>query len=187
MWRHRRAVCGGATGATLEIGVGTGFSFPYYRIEHLVACDPNMHMLRIARRRARTTGREVVLVAARAEALPFRDGAFDTVTSCLTFCTVDDRNGATSEIERVLDAGGQFRFAEHGRSERRGFAAIQRLLTPGWRRLFGGCRLDREPAPPLGSLDLAKLRRCSAGTVARGTARKITAAESSVVHEAESI
>lgn len=177
MWRHRRAVCGGATGPTLEIGVGTGFSFPYYRadrIERLVACDPNLHMLRAARDRAERTELVASFVAARAEALPFLDCSFETLTSCLTFCTIDDRAQAASEIERVLSPGGQFRFAEHGRSERRWLARLQRVLTPAWRRLFGGCHLDREPAPPLASLELSKIRRCSAGTVARGTGLKAT-------------
>lgn len=173
MWRHRRAVCGGATGTTLEIGVGTGFSFPYYRIDHLVACDPNVHMLRAARDRAERADIIVAFVATRAEALPFRDCAFDTVVSCLTFCTIDDRDAAATEIERVAAPEGQFRFVEHGRSERWGFSRVQRMITPLWSRLFGGCHLDREPAPPLGSMELKRSRRCSGGTVARGTAVKV--------------
>lgn len=186
IWGHRRAVCGGATGTTLEIGVGTGFSFPYYRIGRLVACDPNVHMLRASRDRARRAEFIVSLVAARAEALPFRDCAFDTVVSCLTFCTIDDRDAAAKEIERVAAPEGQFRFVEHGRSPRPVIAMLQRLVTPLWRRVFGGCHLDREPSPPLGSLDLVKIRRCSAGTVARGTAQKVPAPEAASLTEAGS-
>lgn len=185
MWRHRRAVCGGATGTTVEIGVGTGFSFPYYRIERLIACDPNVHMLRAARERAQTLDLAVSFVAARAEALPFATGCFDTVISCLTFCTIADREGAASEVERVLEPGGQFRFVEHGLSERRALATLQRAIAPLSRTLLGGCSLDREPSPPVGSLELTKIRRCSGGTVARGTAKKVTVALAAPTIDAE--
>ncbi len=179
VWRHRRAVCGGATGRTLEIGVGTGFSLPYYRIERLTACDPSIHMLHAARKHAERMRLALTVVAARAEALPFVSGSFDSVTSCLTFCTIPDRESAAAEVERVLGSKGQFRFVEHGISERRALATLQRTITPAWRKLFGGCHLDRVPAPPIGSLELTKIRRCSAGTVARGTAKK-TAEETTV-------
>ncbi|GAC1425376.1 MAG: hypothetical protein NVSMB57_16870 [Actinomycetota bacterium] len=170
MWRHRRAVCGGATGTTLEIGIGTGFSLPYYRVQRLIACDPNLNMLRAAKARARKARMDVSFVVASAEALPFDDRSFETVTSCMTFCTIEDRDRAISEIGRVLAADGQFRFVEHGRSSRPVLAAFQDAITPASRFLFAGCRMNRDSAPPLGQLELKKVRRCSAGTVARGTA-----------------
>src|SRR5919198_6317975 len=78
----RPLVVGHARGRVLEIGVGTGASFPYYREVHtLVATDPDPFMLRRAARRARDLGLSVQLQQAQAESLPFADGSFDAVVS----------------------------------------------------------------------------------------------------------
>jgi ubiquinone/menaquinone biosynthesis C-methylase UbiE len=51
-----------------------------------IGLDPCHASLLAARRRAP----DVPLVRGRADALPFRDGAFDTVVSGLVFCSVAD-------------------------------------------------------------------------------------------------
>jgi ubiquinone/menaquinone biosynthesis C-methylase UbiE len=171
--RHRRAVARGVGGRTLEIGVGTGYSLRYYADVPLVACDPNIWMLKRARRRARKLGHRVAFVVAAGESLPFGDRSFDTVVSQLVLCTVDDPVVVASEIGRVLDKDGRFRFVEHGLATRPLYRGVQRAIAPVWRRLFGGCRLDRDVVTPMvdSGLTLAKLRRCSGGSVVRGTLR----------------
>lgn len=171
--RHRRAVVRGVSGRTLEVGVGTGFSLPYYANLPLVACDPNIWMLKRARRRARRLGLRVSFVAAAGESLPFGERTFDTVVSQLVFCTVDDPAMVASEIQRVLNGDGRFRFVEHGLATRPIIRGVQRAITPVWRRLFGGCRLDRDVVTPMvdAGLTATKLRRCSGGSVVRGTFR----------------
>lgn len=169
--RHRRAVARGVKGHALEVGIGTGFSLPYYEQAPAVACDPNITMLRKARRRARRLGMSTSFVVARGEALPFRDGVFDTVVSEAVLCSVDSPVTVAREMRRVLSAEGRVRCVEHGIATRPAMAAIQRLLTPLWRRLFGGCRLDRDVVSPLLSAGLEpdRLRRCSGGSVVRAT------------------
>jgi SAM-dependent methyltransferase len=44
----------------------------------------------------------------RAEALPCRDGSFDTVVLCLALEHVDDHEVAIQEVARVLEPGGRF-------------------------------------------------------------------------------
>lgn len=171
--RHRRAVARGVRGRTLEIGIGTGFSLPYYAEAPQVACDPNVTMLRAARRRARRLGIGTAFVVADGEALPFRAAAFDTVVSEAVLCSVGSPDAVASEVRRVLRTDGYLRCVEHGLASRPALAALQRAITPVWRRLFGGCRLDRDIVGPLVRAGLApeRLHRCSGGTVVRATMR----------------
>jgi len=84
------------------------------------------------------------LVQGRAEALPFRDGAFDTVVSGLCFCSVGDPARGLAEVRRVLVSGGRLRMLEHVRSERPWKARVQDRLQPFWTRLSGGCHPNRD-------------------------------------------
>lgn len=176
--RHRRAVARGVAGRTLEIGVGSGFSLPYYPSPPEVACDPNLTMLRKARRRARRLGLEISFVVARGESLPFRSETFDTVVSEVVLCTVRSPDDVVAEVRRLLVPDGRYRCVEHGLATRPTMAAIQRVISPAWARIFGGCRLDRDVVAPLlaSGLEPDRLRRCSGGTVVRVTLRRVTPA-----------
>lgn len=169
--RHRLAVARGVQGRTLEIGIGTGFSLPYYATAPIVACDPNLAMLRKARRRAHRLGLKTSFVVARGEALPFRSESFDTVVTEVVLCSVRSPADVLVEVRRVLAPEGRYRCVEHGLAERPAMARIQRLIAPVWARLFGGCRLDRDALEPLlaAPLETERVRRCSAGSVVRAT------------------
>jgi ubiquinone/menaquinone biosynthesis C-methylase UbiE len=139
--RWRRWLVEGASGRTLDLGCGTGRSLALgARGRRVVGLDPAVRSLRVARRRAPG----VPLVAARAEALPFRDGAFDTVMSALVFCSVADASGGLAEVRRVLAAGGSLRMLEHVRSPARWKARVQDLVQPLWTRVTGGCHPNRD-------------------------------------------
>jgi ubiquinone/menaquinone biosynthesis C-methylase UbiE len=100
-------------------------------------------MLRRARRRAAELRREVTLVEAPAEALPFEDGSFDTVVSLAVLCTVDDPSRVLQEIPRVLRPGGRFVFLEHVRSSDPKLAQWQDRLERPWGWIAGGCHPNR--------------------------------------------
>ncbi len=78
-----------------------------------------------------------------AEHLPAESGSVDTVVSTWTLCSVADPAAALAEVRRVLRPGGRLVFAEHGLAPDRGVARCQHVLTPGWKRIAGGCHLDR--------------------------------------------
>jgi ubiquinone/menaquinone biosynthesis C-methylase UbiE len=137
--RWREWLCVGAHGRVLDLGAGTGRNLPLLP-SGAVGVDPAHDSLRRARRRAPAAR----LVQARAEALPFRAGAFDTVVSGLVFCSVDDPRAGLHEAGRVLGPGGTLRMLEHVRSEGPWRARIQDWLQPAWTRLAGGCRPNRE-------------------------------------------
>jgi ubiquinone/menaquinone biosynthesis C-methylase UbiE len=86
----------------------------------------------------------VPLVVGRAEALPFRDGVFDTVLSALVFCSVDDPQGGLTEVRRVLRPPGRLRMLEHVRSPVPWRARLQDLIQPLWTQAAGGCRPNRD-------------------------------------------
>jgi ubiquinone/menaquinone biosynthesis C-methylase UbiE len=140
----KRKLLANARGRVLEIGVGTGLSFPHYtEVEELVGVDPSEPMLRRARRRAAELARDVTLVEAPAEALPFEDKSFDTVVSLAVLCTVDDPPRVLQEIRRVLRPGGRLVFLEHVRSSEPGLAQWQDRLEGPWGWIAGGCHPNR--------------------------------------------
>ena len=140
----KRQLLANARGRVLEIGVGTGLSFPHYppNVE-LAGVEPSPHMLKRARRRAAELGREVELVEAPAEQLPFADDSFDTVVSLTVLCTVRDPQRALGEIRRVLRPGGRFVFLEHVRSEDPELARRQDRWARPWGWIAGGCHPNR--------------------------------------------
>jgi ubiquinone/menaquinone biosynthesis C-methylase UbiE len=144
----REEIMGGARGRVLELGAGTGFSFPYYgdHVEQVIATDPDPHMLERARRRAQDLDRPIELRQASAEELPFEDASFDTVVTMLVMCTVEDPARALSEVRRVLKPTGELRLYEHVRYDHAFGAFCQDLATPLWRWLGAGCRPNRDIA-----------------------------------------
>lgn len=141
----RRRVVGGAYGRVVEIGIGSGLNLPFYsrRVEALTGIDPSAALLARARERAQWVGFPTRLLLGSAEELPFADASVDTVVSTWTLCSIPDVAQALAEIARVLRPDGSFLFVEHGLASEPCVARGQRLLTPAWRRIAGGCHLDR--------------------------------------------
>ena len=114
--RWRRWIVDGARGRTLDLGCGTGRNLPIFPTTvRAVGLDPSFEALRRARRRAPATP----LVQGSAEALPFRDGCFDTVVSGLVLCSVPDPAIGLAEVRRVLRPEGTLRALEHVRAHDR--------------------------------------------------------------------
>lgn len=140
----RREVVGAAEGDVLEIAAGTGLNFRHYRSGTMVVgTDPDLGMLGRARSRAEHADARILLVGADAQALPFRDQTFDTVVVGLGLCTIPSPPHALRELRRVLRPGGIARLLEHVRVDRPIIGRLQDIVTPVWRRMAGGCRLNQ--------------------------------------------
>lgn len=140
--RWRAWLTGGVPGGrVLDIGCGTGRNLPLFGSGvRAIGLDPCHQSLQKARRRAPG----VPLLRARAEALPFRNGVFDTVVSGLVFCSVVDVARGLDEVRRVLKSGGVLRMLEHVRSTRPLAAWLQDRTQPAWTWFTGGCHPNRD-------------------------------------------
>lgn len=145
--RLRAASVPQASGEVLEIGIGSGLNLPFYssKVRRVHGVDPSAELQQLARKRAvgRSADIDFVLQSAD-EPLPFGDASMDTVVMTWTLCSIPDPPKALEEMRRVLKARGRLIFIEHGRSPDRGVAAWQDRLTPAWKRIGGGCHLNRK-------------------------------------------
>jgi ubiquinone/menaquinone biosynthesis C-methylase UbiE len=123
----REALLAGAAGDVLEIGSGTGANLPFYgpAVTSLTMTEPQPPMLRRLQHKAGGYARDVTILRAPAEDLPFNNGSFDVAVSTLVLCGADDQPRALRELRRVLRPGGQLLFIEHVRSADPGQARLQ--------------------------------------------------------------
>jgi ubiquinone/menaquinone biosynthesis C-methylase UbiE len=141
---RQRAVCG-AHGRVLEVGVGSGLNLPLYTgaVTHVVGLDSSSHLLVKARQLQQASGSSIELIEGSAEALPLEKQSIDTVVTTWTLCSIPDVTAALQEMRRVLKPSGRLLFVEHGRAPDERVRRWQDWLTPAWKRLAGGCHLNR--------------------------------------------
>ena len=142
----RERAAGSARGRVLEVGIGSGLNLTSYRsgVDTLYGIDPSAGLLAKAAKRVSTAGFPVHLLEAGSENLPFDDQSFDTIVMTFTLCSIPDTRAALSEMRRVLKPRGGLLFAEHGRAPDPAVMRWQDRLTPIWRRIGGGCHLNRK-------------------------------------------
>jgi ubiquinone/menaquinone biosynthesis C-methylase UbiE len=143
---YRQRTIGAARGRVLEIGVGSGLNLPLYgaAIDLVCGIDPSPELLSRAGKRLADAPVPVSLVRASAEQLPFPEVVFDTLVMTWTLCSIPNPSAALAEMRRVLKPGGHLLFVEHGMSPEPRVIRWQRRLTPCWKRIGGGCHLDRK-------------------------------------------
>jgi ubiquinone/menaquinone biosynthesis C-methylase UbiE len=143
---YRHQTIASARGLVLEVGVGSGVNLPLYgpAVTHVVGLDPSPELLRLASKRAADVVIPVSLLRASAEHLPLADAVFDTIVMTRTLCSIPNPIAALTEMRRVLRPGGRLIFVEHGLSPEIRTARWQHWLTPYWKRISGGCHLDRK-------------------------------------------
>jgi ubiquinone/menaquinone biosynthesis C-methylase UbiE len=143
---YRQRTIETARGLVLEVGVGSGLNLPFYgpAVARVFGLDPFPELLRLASKRSADTVVPVSLLRGSAEHLPFADAVFDTIVMTWTLCSIPNPIAALTEMRRVLRPGGRLIFVEHGLSPEIRTARWQQRLTPYWKRISGGCHLDRE-------------------------------------------
>ena len=137
---RRAAVVPKAAGSVLEVGIGSGHNLPFYSaaVTRLQGVDPSAPLLSMARKKLNRMTFPVELVCESAAQL-----RIDTVVTTWTLCSVPDPSPVLREMRRVLKPQGRLLFIEHGFSPDTEVLAWQRRLNPIWRRVGGGCNLDR--------------------------------------------
>ena len=140
----RKRVIGAAEGRVLEVGVGSGRNLPFYRspATEILALEPSHKLVAMARS-ATEPAVPIHFLEASAEAIPLDNETVDTVVTTWTLCSIPEAATALGEMRRVLRPGGRLLFAEHGLAPSERVRWWQDRLTPAWRRIGGGCHLNR--------------------------------------------
>jgi ubiquinone/menaquinone biosynthesis C-methylase UbiE len=143
---YRERVVSAAKGRVLEIGIGAGENLPLYRVpvSEVIGLEPMARLAAMARKAANQLSTPTSIIEASAENIPLDERSVDSVVMTWTLCSIGDPGAALREIRRVLKPGGRLLFAEHGLAPERGVRIWQHRLTPIWRRVAGGCHLDRD-------------------------------------------
>jgi len=144
--RQRQKIVPLAIGHVLEIGSGSGLNFRHYddsKVTHLWALEPSAALRQRGEQRAKTVAFDVTHLDAGGESIPLDNGSIDTVVMTYVLCTIPGVAEALAEIRRVLKPDGVVYFTEHSRSPDKWVHRTQRLLNPVWKRLAGGCHLER--------------------------------------------
>lgn len=136
-----------ARGDVLEIGIGSGLNLPFYsgEVSRIYGVDPSPELQKLARKRSVGKAIQVEFLLQSAEkSLPLPDQSVDTVLITWTLCSIADPPRALRQMKRVLKPSGRLIFIEHGRAPEPRVAAWQDRLTPIWKRIGGGCHLNRK-------------------------------------------
>ena len=146
--KQRAKVVPLAKGKVLEVGIGTGFNLPFYdvkQVNHLWGLEPVGKMLQEVEDKLRDTALpfQVDLIESGAENIGLEDDSMDTIVMTYTLCSIPEVEQAMSEMKRVLKPGGQLLFCEHGAAPDPGVLKWQNRINPIWKRIGGGCNLNR--------------------------------------------
>jgi ubiquinone/menaquinone biosynthesis C-methylase UbiE len=142
---YRERVIASAEGRVLEIGIGSGLNLPFYSaaVGEILGLEPSPRLIAMAERAASAYPRPVTFIEGPCEAIPLDGSIIDTVVTTWSLCTIQEPAPALDEMRRVLRPGGRLLFVEHGLAPDQGVRKWQNWLTPAWRRLSGGCHLNR--------------------------------------------
>ena len=136
-----------ASGRILEIGIGSGLNLPFYnpeKIDLLWGLDPSKRLKKIAEKKADDLPFNVEFIGLSGEEIPLEKNCADTVVVTYTLCSIPDVLKALIEMNRVLKPGGNLLFCEHGKAPDDHIFQWQNRLNPIWKRMTGGCNLNRE-------------------------------------------
>src|ERR1700761_2171547 len=145
MRETRRENLAGLSGRVLEVGAGTGSNFAFYpdTVEQVVAIEPELQLVGLARAAATTAPVPVEVTNRTVESFS-ADAPFDAVVFSLVLCSVGEPNSVLRQALSLLKPGGELRYFEHVASEgvRGGFQRFVDVTTL-WPRLAGDCHAHR--------------------------------------------
>lgn len=144
---QRRKLVTLAEGDVLEIGMGSGLNLPFYpraKVGSIWGIEPSEVLRQKAKKKALQFGVDFNFIARSGEDIPLDSQSADTIVVTYTLCTIPDVNIALQEMNRVLKPGGRLLFSEHGKSLDKRMGKWQTRLNPFWKKISGGCHLNRD-------------------------------------------
>ena len=157
----------------LELGVGTGTSFPAYPTNcKVMGIDLAKDMLAQARAKiSKNSWSHLQVMEMDALTLTFADNSFDYVTAFHTVTVVPDPIQMLAEAQRVCKPGGKIVIVNHFTTDLPIIGSLTEALDPLTRRLGWRTKLKLEPflqATDLTVEEIYKLSKVSLYTVIRG-------------------
>ena len=145
--KQREKIVPRASGDVLEIGFGSGRNLPYYdrnKVRHVWGLEPSAGMRRLAQKEVDRSSLDVEMIELPGEEIPLEDHSVDTVLVTYTLCSIADPAPALLGMRRVLKPDGRLLYCEHGKAPDAGVHRWQERLNSGWRRIAGGCNMNRD-------------------------------------------
>ena len=145
--KQREKIVPLASGEVLEVGFGSGLNLPFYdkqKVHKIWGLEPSEGMRRKARPMVKASGLNVEFIDLPGENIPLETNSVDTVVVTYSLCTIPDVAAALDGMRRVLRPGGSLLYCEHGIAPDESVRRWQRRLNPVWRRVAGGCNMDRD-------------------------------------------
>jgi len=136
-----------AHGRVLEIGIGSGLNFNHYnfdKVEEIIGVDPAVSSVAMARSRSSQYNSKISFIESSAESIDLPSNTFDCVVIGYSLCTIPDPLKALAEARRLMKPEGSLFFMEHGLAPEQNIQKWQHRLTPGWKKIGGGCNLNRD-------------------------------------------
>lgn len=143
----RQSVVPKCEGVVLEVGMGSGINLQYYdasKVDFVWGLEPSLGMRKKAEHNLTNSPVDVRWLDLPGEQIPLEDNSVDTVLLTYTLCTIPDANAALAQMKRVLKPGGKMLFCEHGLAQDTKVSKWQNRINPVWKKLAGGCHLNRE-------------------------------------------
>jgi ubiquinone/menaquinone biosynthesis C-methylase UbiE len=145
--KQREKIVPLAEGDVLEIGFGSGLNLPHYdrgKVRRIWGLEPSEGMRRKAQPAVEASGLDVEFIDLPGESIPLDDDCVDTILITYTLCTIPDAVTALDGMRRVLKPGGTLLYCEHGAAPDKSVRRWQDRLNPAWRRMAGGCNMNRD-------------------------------------------
>ena len=144
--KQREKVIPYAEGVVLEIGAGSGLNFAYYdtsKVQKIWALEPSLGMQAIAKNTPVSKMLDVEYLSLLAEDIAFKKNTIDTIVCTYVLCTIPNVELALKKMYEVLKPEGKLLFTEHGLAPDKKIKVLQNLVNPIWKRVSGGCNLNR--------------------------------------------
>lgn len=142
----RRQLIPFAQGRVLEIGMGSALNLPFYNpnnVELIWGLEPSSKMRDLAKENINKSPINVKWLEFDEDEIQLENNSIDTAVLTYTLCTIPNWKEALKQIHRVLKPSGKLIFSEHGAAPDANVLKWQRRLTPVWKKISGGCHLNR--------------------------------------------
>ena len=142
----RKKVVPFAYGEVLEVGIGPGLNLSLYNNAHVTkvwGLEPSIGMRARAKKNLEISPVPVEWLDLPGEQIPLSDNSVDSIVLTYTLCTIPDWQTAMQQMHRVLKPEGHLLFCEHGKAPEADVQKWQDRLNPLWKKIAGGCNLNR--------------------------------------------